>query len=417
MPKKTFRPITKKRPLRSAATPQQSKAAKLLRCCGKLTESDDLLAEFGLAIKRAGLVGETQNAKVIFLSVISAQLRRPVSVVVKGARSGGKNTLVESVLRFFPSSAYYQLTSMSDKAIAYFSQPLKNRTLVVTEAAGIKQGGDYFLRSLLSEGRVSYEVVAGGSTRKVELEGPTGLILTTTEVRLYEDDESRLISIEVTEDVNHTRKILRSIGDSFANPNTKKSKKVPKAWRALLEWIAIQPPTVKVPFAPSVAALMSAADTRLHRDANALFGLICAHTLLHRHKRKTDAKGYLIATIADYKAVRRLVHDVLARGIESAVSPGVRKVVEAVRRLGKGTSGVSGRELVQELRLNKAGVSRHVKAAMTLGYLRNLEQGQGKVAKYVIGDPMPTDEAVIPLGSAVSLHHRSLSTKRKSKAA
>ena len=41
---------------------------------------------------------------------------------------------------------------MSDKALAYFSQPLKHRVLVVTEAAGLKEGGAYFLRSLLSEG-------------------------------------------------------------------------------------------------------------------------------------------------------------------------------------------------------------------------------------------------------------------------
>jgi hypothetical protein len=400
------------------ATPQHgSKSSNLLRRCGALLDNNNLLEDFGQAVRNIGLVGETRNAQIIFLSVISRLLDRPVSVVVKGARSGGKNTLVEAVLKFFQPSAYFQMTAMSEKAIAYFKEPLKNRTLVITEAAGVKQGGDYFLRSLLSEGRISYAVVSGGSTRKVELEGPTGLILTTTEVKLYEDDESRLVSIEVIEDADHTREILKSIGDAFANPRKKKRRKVPESWLALLEWIAIKPPKVKVPFARSVSALMSFSDTRLHRDANALFGLICAHALLHRNKRKTDQNGYLLATNEDYKAVRELIHDVIARGIESAVSPSVRRAVDAVQRLSNGATGVSGSELVTDLQINKAGVSRHVKAAIGLGYLRNLEEGKGKTARYVIGEKMPTDSVVLPTAKAVGLHHQARIAKRKVKAA
>ncbi len=401
---------------RHRATPQHlSKADKLLRCCGKLADSVDLLGEFTEAVHKSGLVGESHNAELLFLSVISRSLDRPVSVVVKGARSGGKSTLVGSVLKFFPPSAFYELTGMSDKAIAYFSQPLKHRTLVITEAAGLKQGGDYFLRSLLSEGSVSYEVVAGGRTRSVKLEGPTGLLLTTTEVRLYEDDESRLISIEVVEDAKHTREILKSIGSSFAHPRKQRAKRVAAAWPALLEWIAIDPPRVRVPFAVSVSKLMSASDTRLHRDAKSLFGLVCAHALLHRRKRKIDSNGYLVATVDDYAAVRRLIHEVIARGIESAVNPSVRRVVAAVKRLCNGAIGVSGQQLVADLRLNKAGVSRHVRAAIGLGYLRNLEEGKGKSARYVLGDPMPTDSNVIPTAKAVSDHHRALKAKLASK--
>ena len=54
---------------------------------------------------------------------------------------------------------------MSEKALAYFSQPLKNRVLLISEAAGMSGGeGAYFLRSLLSEGHVRYEVTTGKAT-------------------------------------------------------------------------------------------------------------------------------------------------------------------------------------------------------------------------------------------------------------
>lgn len=400
------------------ATPQHPLSnPKLLRRCGKLTDSNSLLDDFTEAARSAGLVGEIRNAKILLLAIISRVIDRPVSVVVKGARSGGKNTLVEAVLKFFERDAYYELTAMSEKAIAYFSQPLKNRTLVVTEAAGIKKGGDLFLRSLLSEGRISYETVSGGKTRKVELEGPTGLILTTTEVKLYEDDETRLISIDISETAPHTRKVLMAIGHAFAHPEKRRHRRPPDAWLALLKWIAIKPPRVKIPFAESISSLMSDADTRLYRDINALLGLVCAHALLHRGRRKTDRLGHLLATIDDYKAVRGLLHDIIARGIEAAVSPSVRRVVNAVEQLSNGATGVSGRDLVVHLGINKAGISRHVKAAIGLCYLRNLEEGKGKAARYVIGDAMPSDTSVIPTSKAVALHHRKRVANLKVKAA
>lgn len=416
--KPKFKSKFRKSSTHTGATPQHSTVAcKLLRCCGELADNSNLLEQFASAVRGAGLVGETRNAQIIFLALISRLLNRPVSIVVKGARSGGKNTLVEAVLKFFSQDAYYQLTAMSEKAMAYFDEPLKHRTLVVTEAAGIKQGGDLFLRSLLSEGRISYGVVRGGRTQNKTLEGPTGLILTTTEVKLYEDDESRLISLDIVEDATHTREILNSIGHSFAHPSKKKRRKVPESWLALLSWIAIRPPAVRVPFASSITKMMSANDTRLHRDVNALFGLICAHALLHRRKRKIDSKGHLLATVQDYRVVRDLLHDVIARGIGSAVSPSVRRVVEAVKRLSNTATGVSGRALAADLGIHRAGISRHIKDAMGLGYVRNLEAGKGKSAQYVVGDAMPTDDKVLPTAKAVEQHHQKRIAKLKAKAA
>src|SRR5438105_1676967 len=85
---------------------------------------------------------------------------RPVSVAVKGPSSGGKSFVVESTLKFFPSEAFYALTAMSDRALAYSSEPLKHRLLVIYEAAGMASDfATYLIRSLLSEGRLRYETV------------------------------------------------------------------------------------------------------------------------------------------------------------------------------------------------------------------------------------------------------------------
>jgi hypothetical protein len=56
----------------------------------------------------------------------------------------------------------------------------------------------YLVRSLLSEGRVRYETVEktkdGLKPRLIEREGPTGLLVTTTAVKLHPENETRLLS-------------------------------------------------------------------------------------------------------------------------------------------------------------------------------------------------------------------------------
>jgi hypothetical protein len=57
----------------------------------------------------------------------------------------------------------------------------------------------YLMRSLLSEGRVRYETVEktseGMKPRLIEREGPTGLIVTTTAVKLHPENETRMLSL------------------------------------------------------------------------------------------------------------------------------------------------------------------------------------------------------------------------------
>ena len=105
--------------------------------------------------------------------------------------ASGKSWTIERVLDFFPEDAYYKLTAMSDRALAYGAEPLSHRFLVLFEAAGIEsEVASYLVRSLLSEGRVRYETVDKGkdgelTARLVEREGPTGLIVSTTSVALH----------------------------------------------------------------------------------------------------------------------------------------------------------------------------------------------------------------------------------------
>ncbi len=92
----------------------------------------------------------------------------------------------------------------------------------------------YLIRSLLSEGRLRYEVVEktseGLKPRLIEREGPTGLLVTTTAVKLHPENETRLLSLTVTDTHQQTRDVLaalaRGAGGEYPNLG---------AWHALQE--------------------------------------------------------------------------------------------------------------------------------------------------------------------------------------
>src|SRR5215213_11964446 len=75
-------------------------------------------------------------------------------------------------------------------------------------------------RSLLSEGRLRYETVEktseGMNPRLTEREGPTGLIVTTTLPRLHPENETRLLSLTVTDTQDQTRSVLAALAEERA---------------------------------------------------------------------------------------------------------------------------------------------------------------------------------------------------------
>ena len=367
--------------------------------CRELAQESDILGRFAEELARSGVAGESKIAKLLYLAVTSRLLERPVSVALKGPSSGGKSYVVERVLSFFPKSAYYALTAMSERTLAYSEEPIKHRFLVIYEAAGMSgEFATYLMRSLLSEGKVRYETVEktseGMKPRLIEREGPTGLIVTTTAVKLHSENETRLLSLTVTDTQDQTRAVMAALaeGAGEAGPNF-------EPWHALQVWLEGAEHRVLIPYARKLAELIPPVAVRLRRDFGALLNLIRAHAVLHQASRDRDAQGRIIATIEeDYAAVRGLVADLVSEGIEVTVPATVRETVGAVKRLREASSGepVSVVELARELKLDRSAVSRRVRNAKDRGYLRDLEENLRKPSRLVLGDDLPDDLQILP---------------------
>jgi hypothetical protein len=361
--------------------------------CQALAQAPDILDQAAETIARLGVTGETRAVKLVYLATVSRLLPRPVSAAVKGPSSAGKSHLVEKTLRLFPSEAFYALTAMSERALAYSEEPIRHRMLVIYEANGLTgDTASYLMRSLLSEGRIDYETVEktkdGLKARRVTREGPAGLIVTTTAVSLHPENETRLVSIPVSDTKEQTRAVLLALANGHG-PTPDLSR-----WHELQRWLAGGPSDVEIPFAGALAVLTPPQAVRLRRDFGAVLTLIRAHALLHRASRELTADGAIIATLDDYEAVRELVEELIASGVGATVPQTMRETVAAVADLldGKGKDEtVSVTQIAKALDLDKGPTSRRVKAATERGYLVNHEDKQGRPAKITLGASLPED--------------------------
>lgn len=299
-----------------AQSESRERARVAWEACRGLAESPDILSGLSRDLEACRVVGERVNGELLYLALVSRLLDKIVSVAVKGPSSGGKSFLVKQVMSFFPDSAFCQFTAMSEKTLLYTEEPLSHRHIILSEAAGLS--GDfqeYVIRTLLSEGSLEYEFVEktseGLRPRRITKEGPTGFITTTTRDKLHAENETRYLSITVTDTREQTRRIFRALADGSAEEPDR------GRWHALQAWLEGGERRVVIPYADALAEKMGDVAVRLRRDFSVVLSLVRAHAILHQATRGRDQEGRIVAVLTDYSRVRGLVSGLIAEGVES----------------------------------------------------------------------------------------------------
>lgn len=369
--------------------------------CKSLARGGGILEEFAEDLRRSGFAGDPRPAQTLFLCMTSRLLDLPTSLALKGPSAGGKSFILKAVLPYFPPRTYHEISSLSPKALIYLDAPLAHRMLVVAEYDGIEEKStEYILRTLLSEGRISYDAPAnvGGQwvTQHRVVEGPTGLVLTTTRLRLHPENETRIHALEINDTAGQTRAIMQAQA-AGAQSGAGHSEPDYGRWHALQIWLEHGDQVVAIPFAEHLAARMPAySAVRLRRDFPRVLQMIKAHALLQQASRERDAANRIVAVPQDYAVVYDLMAAHIAVEVEAAVSPEVQETVEAALELSRGNSAVTITALAARLGLDKSSVSRRVAQATQARFLRNRETRKGLPARLVIGEELPGAQGVLP---------------------
>jgi hypothetical protein len=364
-----------------------------------LASDQHILDRFTETVTARGLVGERRLARLTYMVITSRLLDRPVSLAVKGPSSGGKSYTVEQTTEFFPPAALHALTGMSERALIYDEEPVKHRTILLYEYVALKTGMEedqtsYYIRSLLSEGVLRYQVterVDGRfKTRIIEREGPTNLIVTTTAVKLHDENETRAFSVTIDDTREQTRRIMQRLADDSEATGALRD------WHDLQTWLQeAGEPRVFIPYAPALADAVPPIAVRLRRDFGSVLSLIKAHAILHQLSRDRDQFGRIVATLEDYEVVRDLVGEIVAEGVGATVPSTMRETVDAVAALGD-LEGVNAAAVGRELNLDASAARRRLLSSASRGFIRNLEDRPRRPGRYVLGESMPEETDVLP---------------------
>lgn len=348
-------------------------ARELLTTSEGVLDDPALLHRLLLASEEYGHVADRQNVAALHLALATAK-QMPAAVIVKGVSSSGKNHLVDAVRRVWPDDLVIWRSGMSPRALVYSGEDLRHRFLVLAEAHAIQgEIGVFLLRSLISERRLSYETVIDGKAVKLEKEGPTGMVVTTTRSFLDAELETRCWTLESKDDPEYNRAAIASI----AAQNSGAQPPIDERLRAGLGWLLLAGDVaVDISFARWLGDRAPYALAESKRLFERLLAVVAASAWLYQRQRGRNEDGKIVANVADYAIARGLFGPSFKAG-SAGMTEAQRVVYEAVQALCKPNPlrELSLREIAKAAGKNPGTVGAHLGALKKHGFVWQEKRG------------------------------------------
>jgi hypothetical protein len=335
----------------------------------RLIDDPQLLFRASRKIGDLGVVGEERNRLILFLAGITRSLPSPTSVLIKGASSTGKTTQAKASVQLFPTDCVLERSGLSGKALAHGEGSLAQKILFLHEYRCGKDA-QLLLRLLQSDGEIKHEFTtvrgAERGTQVAERAGFPVVLTTTTDKKVYPDDETRFLSLWADESPEQNRAIVvaRASGRRTVN-----DRNLP-AWRRATSVLLCRAGDFENP--PSwlcyVAENLPLGKVRVRRDWDRFLSFLNAIAICRAGSRR-GMYGPLNVSFADYCIGYLILEPVFASTLEGIrtqeyeLGKAVAKLNQRLRR------AATVREVAAELSWKESVVYKHVKGAVTSGLL------------------------------------------------
>ena len=200
------------------------------------------------------IAGEKKLVKLLYLVGTSRLFEKAMHAAIKGASAAGKSEVRKGTLTYFPPEAIVTFTVLSEKSLLYYKEDFPHKILSMGEACGHDEAKlqDYLLRSLMSENRIDYPVAVKRSgvieTITITKHGPVAFLVTTTRNALHPENETRMLSLEVNDSEEQTRRVLQKVAE-VEGYNLTPTEADLKPWHDFQRWLAAGECRVTIPFA------------------------------------------------------------------------------------------------------------------------------------------------------------------------
>jgi hypothetical protein len=290
------------------------------RAAEAFLKQENLIERTSELIQQSGVVGEEQNALLMYLIFTSRKRRTPLHVISLGASGTGKSHLQEKVAELIPEEDQIEITDLSENAFYYFGQQELKHKLILIEDLDGAESAFYPLRELQSKKRISKTVVkkqTNGKERTVKLsvEGPVSVGGCTTKERIYEDNANRSFLIYIDDSKRQDEKIMayqRAVSAGQIDTQQEEDiKELLKNTQRLLRQVKIVNP-----YAPYLKIPSEVFKPR--RTNNHYLQFVEAVTFYHQHQReeqvnKATGEIYIETTLEDIRIANDLMKEVLLR--------------------------------------------------------------------------------------------------------
>ena len=330
----------------------------------ELYNEPDLIQRFQEDVELAGLIGERKNAAIVFLSAVSAKLRKPLNLTIQGSSAAGKNHLLSCVANFIPEEMKKMITGMSPKVLMHADEnEFEHKVIFIAEYEGVS-GADYAIRTMQSEQIIEWEFVESSSKgihkKKSRVKGPAAFIQATTRAVLHPENETRLLFVRMDESDQLTQEILRHQAREAVMGTALTPEGLFKPWQELISSLKVT--SVTIPFAPQLVPHFPDSQVRSRRDFPKFLGLIEASAFLHQHQRAKDGRE-VVADPKDYRVAKGLFEHAYSSGPDKAVS----KLLQAAKALQASSGDFRAADLMKETAWHKAWTHEVLSRAEELG--------------------------------------------------
>jgi hypothetical protein len=362
------------------------------QCASDFLSAPDLMKRTSEAIQKSGVIGEENNALLMYIIFTSRKREHPLHVISLGSSGTGKTYLQEKISELIPEEDKEEITSLSENAFYYFGKTeLKNKLILIEDLDGALSSL-FPLRELQSKKRITKRVSIKdnkGTTKtiSVSVEGPICVAGCTTHESIYEDNANRSFLIYLDESKEQDEKIMeRQRAQSAGLINTAEEKKM----RLCLQNCQriLQPITIRNPYAPYLTLPLEVFKPR--RTNTHYLAFIEAITFYHQYQRTqsvdlTTGEAYIETTLTDIEEANQLIKEILLRKSDE-LNTACRRYFEYVKAYlrSENASTFTTKQIRQALRANHSNQKRYMLQLLQNNYIKKSTGTKAKGYHYEI---------------------------------
>jgi energy-coupling factor transporter ATP-binding protein EcfA2 len=274
----------------------------------------DLMPRIDKLIGQAGVVGEENTRRLLFVVASTYKMNTPLHGLVQGSSGSGKSHLINIIGGCFPSEDVISMTRVTSKSFYHYTKDeLVDKLILIQDYDGLDEEAQYAFRELQTNGSISssttYKDRYGNLMSAVKtVRSHFASLLATTKAEIYFDNMSRSMIIGVDESEEQTLRIIHHQNKRLAGHIDSTDEK--KAKEFLQHCIRlIKPMEVINPYAEKVSLPFEA---KMLRRLNSHYqAFVKQITILHQYQRKKDDRGRLIAQPEDLKIACEILFDAI----------------------------------------------------------------------------------------------------------